>query len=414
MALRLISRQFVGFERSFSRQAKAFVEAGGTEVVTEFLEVEDLYDRMVSRKGCLTSDFDLILAVTDWYPTLIAQGALVPLDPLLKADPPLDWEQGGWMESMLMLQREDQPSGSGGRIYGLPYHDGPEMLIFRRDLFESEREQKDFADRFGRALEPPKTWGDFLEVAKFFTRPDEDLYGTIQAAFPDAHNIIYDFFLHLWTRGGEVLDSSGKPAFQNQIGVEALNFLKDLVHTHRVTPADCAGIDSVESGKRFAAGKVAMMVNWMGFAAFADSDEGSRVRKKVGGGLVPAGEGPGGAGCSLNIYWCLSIPAGSRDPENAYRFMKWCARPDMDLITSEEGGTGVRRSTWRTCAEQGVAGYAEMEALHDHARHLPRVPAFGGMSEILNEHLDKALNKGADVETELRRAAERCGELLKY
>ena len=296
MALRLIGRQFVGFERSFSRQAKAFVEAGGTDVVTAFIEVEDLYDRMVSRKGCLTPDYDLILAVTDWYPTLIAQGSLVPLDPFLKMDPPQDWEQGGWTESMLMLQREDPSSGSGGRIYGLPYHNGPEMLIFRRDLFESEREQKDFADRFGRALEPPKTWGDFLEVAKFFTRPDEDLHGTIQAAFPDAHNIIYDFFLHLWTRGGEVLDSSGKPAFQSPIGVEALNFLKDLVHTHRVTPADCAEIDSVESGTRFAAGNVAMMVNWMGFAAFADSDESSKVRRKVGGGLVPGGGGtaPGG------------------------------------------------------------------------------------------------------------------------
>jgi multiple sugar transport system substrate-binding protein len=408
MTLKLIGRKFVGFERALAGQAAAFAEAGGAGVEMEFLEVEDLYDRMVARKGCLGPDCDLMLTVTDWYPTLIAQKALAPLDAFLAGDPPQDWGAGGWTDSMLSLQRDD-----AGRIYGMPYHDGPEMLTYRRDLFESPEEQKRFGDRFGRPLKPPETWREFLGVAQFFTRPDEDLYGTVLAAFPDAHNILYDFFLHLWTRGGEVLDVQGSPAFHGETGVEALTFLRDLMHAHRVTPPDCAEIDSVRSGERFAAGQVAMMVNWMGFAAFADAHESSRVRGRVGCGLIPSGDGPNGAGCSLNIYWCLSIPAGSRQRGDAYRFLKWCARPDMDLLTSEEGAIGVRRSTWRAFAGRGVAGYASLESLHAHARHLPRVPAFGAMSEVLNEHIDRALNRGGDVEEELRRAARRCEELLK-
>ncbi|MSS70259.1 MAG: extracellular solute-binding protein [Candidatus Latescibacteria bacterium] len=406
MPLRLIGRKFVGFERALARQARAFAEAGGVDVEMDFLEVEDLYDRMVARKGCLKPDYDLMLAATDWYPTLCAQKALAPLDASLADDPPQDWGKGGWTDSVLALQRDQ-----AGRIYGLPYHDGPEMLIYRKDLFESPEERRGFSLRFGRPLEPPKTWGEFLEVAQFFTRPDEGLYGTILAAFPDAHNIIYDFFLHLWTRGGEVLDAKGVPAFQGETGVEALTFLRDLMRAHRVTPPDCAEIDSVKSGERFADGSVALMVNWMGFAAFADAHEGSRVRGRVGCGLVPSGDG--GEGCSLNIYWCLSIPAGSQRREDAYQFLRWCARPDMDLLTSEEGAIGVRRSTWREFAGRGVAGYATLEDLHARARHLPRVPAFGGMSEVLNEHLDRALNRGGDVAGELQRAARRCGELLK-
>ena len=405
MALRLIGRKFIGFERALARQARAFAEAGGPEVEMTFLEVEELYDRMVARKGCLEPDDDLMLTVTDWYPTLIAQNALAPLDAFLSDDPPQDWGMG-WTDSMLALQRDE-----AGRIYGMPYHDGPEMLIYRKDLFESSKERRGFFGRFGRPLAPPKTWGEFLEVAQFFTRPAENLYGTILAAFPDAHNILYDFFLHLWTRGGEVLDTKGMPAFQGEAGVEALTFLKDLMHEHRVTPPDCAEIDSVKSGERFADGQVAMMVNWMGFAAFADAHESSRVRGKVGCGLVPAGEGH--SGCSLNIYWCLSIPAGSRQQDDAYRFLRWCAGPDMDRITSEEGAIGVRKSTWRTFSERGVAGYSALEELHAHARHLPRVPAFGGMSEVLNEHLDRALNRGGDVGEELRQAAARCEKLLK-
>ena len=80
----------------------------------------------------------------------------------------------------------------------------------------------------------------------------------------------------------------------------------------------------------------------------------------------------------------------------------------MDMITSDEGAIGVRRSTWSEYAQRGVAGYDVLEELHANARHLPRVGNFGRISEILNEHLDRALNKGAVIEQELRKAADRC------
>jgi hypothetical protein len=41
---------------------------------------------------------------------------------------------------------------------------------------------------------------------------------------------------------------------------------------------------------------------------------------------------------------------------------------------------------------------------------MPRIRNFGQVSEILNEHLDRALNKGADIEKELESAAKRCAE----
>lgn len=431
MPLHLVGRKFVGFERALARQAEAFTRAGGPEVRFEFLEVEDLYARMVAQQGCLRPDYDLMMVVTDWYPTLFAQGALVCLDSHLAESAPPDWP-GGWTESMLGLQRHEslnpiparhdedhlhRPASvekDGDRTrsrfqncYGLPYHDGPEMLIFRRDLIESDVERERFSRQFGRDLVPPRTWQEFLETAQFFTRPEEGLHGTILAAFPDAHNILYDFFLHLWSRGGEVLDAQGRPAFDSPIGIEALTFLRDLMHRYRVTPPDCREIDSVKSGERFASGSVALMVNWMGFAAFADSHPSSRVRGRVGCAVVPRGDGPGGLPCSLNIYWCLSIPAGSRQPYEACRFLRWVARPDMDLITSEEGAIGVRRSTWSEFGRRGVAGYTELERLHAVARHLPRTAAFGPWSEMLNEHLDRVLNRGADPAAELRAAARR-------
>jgi multiple sugar transport system substrate-binding protein len=404
MALRLIGRKFVGFERALARQSQAFAELGGTEIELHFLEVEDLYERMVAGDGCSSGDYDLFLTVTDWYPALIADRAVQGLNAFIDQEPPQDWGSG-WPPSLLGLQRDE-----AGELFGLPYHDGPEMLIYRRDLFESEAERQLFSETVGGPLKPPRTWRQFLQVARFFTRPKDDLYGTVLASFPDGHNIIYDFALQLFTRGEQLMDDRGNPCFQGKTGVTSLSYLRDLSHRYKVTPPGCDQVDSVKSGEIFAAGKVAMMVNWLGFASFADVHESSVVRGKVAGGLVPAGDGPGAQAVSLNIYWCLAIPTGSAQAEEAYRFIRHCATPEMDLITSDEGGIGTRRATWSEYARRGVAGFDVMEELHAGARHMPRIRNFGQVSEILNEHLDRALNKGADIEKELESAAKRCAE----
>ena len=132
MALRLIGRKFIGFEKALERQAQAFAEIGGTEVELNFLEAEELYQRMVAGDGCTSGEYDLFLTVTDWYPTLIAGSAVRGLNAFIEQEPPPDWHSG-WPASLLSLQRDE-----AGELFGMPYHDGPEMLIYRRDLFESE------------------------------------------------------------------------------------------------------------------------------------------------------------------------------------------------------------------------------------------------------------------------------------
>lgn len=71
------------------------------------------------------------------------------------------------------------------RAYGVPYHDGPELFHYREDLFESVAEQRRFREEYGRSLDVSRTWTEFLKVAEFFTRPEEDLWGTVVAALPE-------------------------------------------------------------------------------------------------------------------------------------------------------------------------------------------------------------------------------------
>src|SRR3546814_13952114 len=82
-------------------------------------------------------------------------------------------------------------------------------------------------------------------------------------------------------------------------------------------------LDSVKSGLLFAEGKVALMANWFGFAAYADTSPESCVKGLVDVAPLPAG--PGGRSVSLNVFWVLTIGSGSPRKQLAWDFLPPCA-----------------------------------------------------------------------------------------
>ncbi|UUZ85192.1 extracellular solute-binding protein [Paenibacillus sp. P26] len=240
--LKLISREFEGFEASFRVQSEHFEKScGGWKVEREFEEIHRLYERMIAGREALSGRYDLFLCVTDWSPEAIRDGLLLPLDDYLRHDPPEGWPDA-WAPSMRGLQ-----TGPDDKIYGLPYHDGPEMFIYRSDLFSDPKERAAFAERYGYRLAVPETWKQFVDVAQFFTRPDEGLHGALTASYPDGHNHVYDFLIQLWSRGGELVTSRWEPAFHQTPGQEGLQFLVDLIHKYKVVPEAALEMDSVKA-----------------------------------------------------------------------------------------------------------------------------------------------------------------------
>ncbi|HWQ15269.1 MAG TPA: extracellular solute-binding protein [Roseiflexaceae bacterium] len=402
-------RTFDGFERALAEQTRHF-SALHPEVgfALSHAGPEELYAEMVQGGGAQGGTYDVMLALTDWLPDLMRRGGLLRLDAYLAADPPADWPHG-WAESVLGLQRDAQ-----GHVYALPYHDGPEIFHYRTDLFADPQEQARYERRFGRRLRVPETWSEFLDVARFFTRPGDGLYGTVVAGLNDGHNTVYDFLIHLWSRGGRLLDERLRPAFHGPTGVEALQFYVDLVTKHGVCPPRTLEYDSVAAGVAYAAGEGATMLNWSGFMAVAQLPP-SAIINKTRCAPIPRGDGPQGRHASLNVYWVLGVCAGSRQPDLAYQFLKETASPAMDKVTSLAGGTGVRRSTWNDPEIRAQFQYYEViEEVHRGADTLPALPEYPAINEVLNRMSWNAVQGRASVERALRDAAEECERILAH
>lgn len=386
--LRLICRQQEAFEHALHRQIELFqLENPDVRIQCEFLPIHEHFEKMVEGDSALSGDYDLFLCCTDWLPKVIADEKIISITPYIDESPPQDWPNG-WHKSMRKLVVQDE------QVFGLPWHDGPEVLHYRGDLFENENEKRNFLRTYGRELEPPRTWDEFIEVAQFFTRRDQGLWGCCQAAYTDGHNNVYDFLIQLWSRGGSLLDSGLNPRFYEKPGQDALQFLIDLFHRYKVAPLECLELGSVECGDYYAQGHAAMSWNWIGFAATCELPT-SRIIGSNRCTRIPAGSGRRGKSVSLNIYWALTIPSGSKNRSLAYQFLQFVSRPENDKLTSLSGANGTRLSTWRDPEIQcQFAYYKVIESIHESTRTLPAIPEYAAINEIISHAVHKAVHLG--------------------
>jgi multiple sugar transport system substrate-binding protein len=375
---RIAIRKFEPFESAIRKQWMAFESQTrtGLRLESEAFDLHPLQQSLFGQQGLSRGEWDVAFINTDWVSSIYSSGAVMDLSSYPRSDPPEDYPHG-WTESLLRLQNMH------GTVLGLPYHDGPECLLYRKDLFENSAENETYLQRFGTRLRPPKTWKEFSQIAHFFHRPQKHLYGTAFAAYPDGHNTVYDFLLQLWSRGGELLGSSGHLQFNTLEAVQALSFYRSMLQDKDAVHPASKKMDSVQLGGAFANGEVAMMVNWFGFAAMAETTASSKIRGKVGIAQIPHGET--GSSMSLNIYWMLSIATGSPYRNIAYRFLRHCASREMDKLLTLEGGTGCRRSTWNDEeVNRIVPFYGQLEDFHAIAREVPQLAQWPHIASIID------------------------------
>lgn len=382
---RVAIRKFGPFRSAVRKQWDAFeaTENTGLELDAPELDLHPLSESLFDRDGLRNGDWDVAFINTDWVASAHEKRALVDLAPMLRSDPPEGYPDA-WTPSLLRLQEVH------GEVLGVPYHDGPECLIYRTDLLEDPARL-------------PETWSEFRQLAQRLTRKEKGLYGTVYAAYPDGHNTVYDFCLQLWTRGGELLDSQGNLRLDTPQAVEALEFYRLMLDDKEAVHPASRDMDSVKTGYAFANGEVALMVNWFGFAAMAQTIPESRVKGCVGVAEIPHAEGC--TGTSLNIYWILSIAAGSPHREIAWRFLRHCASPAMDKLLTLEGAIGCRKSTWMDKnVNRVIPFYRRMEDLHARAREMPRRADWPHIGEVIDRMVMETINSREPVKTIVERA----------
>ena len=397
---RIAVRKYPPFEQAIRAQWQAFESITHTGLTLDLvaLDLHPLEDALFTSNGMRNGDWDVAFVATDWIAAMHQQACAVDLAPLLAFNPPQDYPQG-WTDSLLRLQR------IGTSVLGVPYHDGPECLIYRRDLFDDPTLRALYQQQFGVPLAPPTDWVAFHRTARFLHGCHPGLSGTVFAAFPDGHNSVYDFLLQLWTRNGELFDSTGHIRFNTPEAADALTFYRGVLADTAAVHPDCAKLDSVAAGLAFASGNVAMMINWFGFATMSHTSPDSAVRGLVDVTNLPSGGQ--GSTASLNVYWILSIAAGSSHRELAWQLLRKTLTPAMDKLTTTSGAIGCRKSTWHDPeVNSAIPFYHRIEQLHINAREIPQRADWPLIASIIDTLVTATITHTTPIEQLLHAADE--------
>lgn len=365
--LRLWGREFDGFRRAVAAHAGAW--DGGTVEAT-WLGLPELQAGVL---GPTSPDADLLVVPADWLPALAAGGRVRPLTAYVESDPPQGWPDA-WSPSF------HEGVTWGQDVYGLPFHDGPQLLFTRPSLLESD------------GLRAPATWSELLAVAGELHTPGGTA-GTVLAGAPDGHNNVYDLALHLWRLGGDLVDADGRVVVDTDEMRAALAFLRGVATT--LVPADAHDLDSNGSGQAFADGRVGVAVNWAGYAALAGV---GAVAGDVVCGVAPAHD-DGTPTTTVNAFWVACVTTTCADPDLAWDYLRHAASAAMDLETTRAGASGARRTTWAD--PDLLAAHPEhrlFEQAHAHSRPLPRLPELPRVVDVLSELVDAVVWRGEPVD----------------
>ncbi|MDY6875766.1 MAG: extracellular solute-binding protein [Chloroflexota bacterium] len=140
------------------------------------------------------------------------------------------------------------------QLYGLPLKADVSLLWYRKDWFAQE------------GLEPPYSWDDLLNVAKHFLQSRvREQYGLMYPlVFPGGMTggeaTVYNMMPFIWSAGGRVFDGESV-VLDAPSTRQALQFLRELVNLHHVSPPEVVSYKCDTIPWLFATGKAAMALD---------------------------------------------------------------------------------------------------------------------------------------------------------
>lgn len=220
-----------------------------------------------------------------------------------------------------------------GRYYGIPFMYAPQMLYYRKDLFDDVRLQRAFAKRYDTSLRPPLTLKEYNAVAEFFTtQTDAVPYGiSVTAAYNEC--FASEIHLRLQAFGSHICNGDGKVDLDNLQTLKAYINLKRAV---AFAKPDCMNTTDISAAADFSRGETAMLIT---YPAFLEGVSDLRKNSQIGCSLIP-GRVPILGG------WSMGVGRDSTRKEDAFRFLGWCCSEQISNYFTIMGGQTAITSTY--------------------------------------------------------------------
>jgi multiple sugar transport system substrate-binding protein len=328
----------------------AYERQTGIHVEVVFMNDRAIMSDLDQTNATAESAYDIIVVRHRLLGALVAKREVQPIDAFLN-DPTLhdprfvpdrDLFSNWWTE----LSSYDR------HFYGFPFTALTTYLCYRKDLLSDPANQRLFRVRFHREIRVPANWQEYLDLAQFFTRPEEHFYGTyIQGKHSLA--LWYEWLNLIYSFGGNIVDAP----HGSQYGDIVVNSPQNVAATEQYlkaipfSPPDTLSYGWNEAQNALQQGHVFMGLLWTDQAPFLEDPSVSKVAGKIGYSLIPSNmEKPFSQMEGLTYL----IVFGSKRTREAYKFLEWAMSQQVQDEQTLHGSSSIRRATYDNPSVKGL------------------------------------------------------------
>ena len=374
--------------------ARYYTRATGTDISVQVYPYDVIHELLCNLDG--TSDLDIIRMDATWL-SWFGPRVFEPLE-AIRPDIRSDMEH-------LIPGIAGQYGEIDGTLYAYPETPSPQLLFYRRDLFENTMIQRQYKERCREELRPPQSFEEYNRIAAYFTRelnPDSPVpYGST-LTLGNTGVAATEYLMRYFSLTTRLFDDEGNILLDTPEGVRAMEL---LAMTQRLAPpSPCAWWR--ETARRFAQGDIAMTVLFSNYASEMIGPA-SHIHTRIGYAMLPGGNPLLGGG----VMGCCRT---SRHKQEAVDFIRWYCSEEVSSAATLLGSVSPCQKTYKNYQLLDTYPWLSLTQTCFAASHVERVPAnaHGGFDErrflnILGLAVLKVLNGALTPAEAMRSAAER-------
>ncbi len=317
---------------------------------------------------------DVFLMDIIWINQFIKSGWLVPLDSLVK--------KNNFPTELFFPKVLDPVDKLNGILYTLPVSMDMGFLYYRKDLLS----------QFGYNS-PPQIWNELVEqsekIQKAERKGNSNFNGFVwQGA--QYEGLTCTFLEFIKSNGGRLM-KDGKVDVTGKKNLEALTFMRDLIHKYHISPPNIyTEMKEEEVRRAFQSGNALFERNWP-YAWALHQEKDSKVRGKVGITKLPHFEGDSSA--SALGGWFIAISKYSDVKGEAWEFVKYVTSFKIQKKMFEVMGYNPGRSDIYK-DEDLLKKYPRLEVLYEVLKSAvlrPTIPYYPQVSDVIQRYVNDCL-----------------------
>jgi len=350
-----------------ARYAKA--SATPVDISFTFVKYDELHDKIVTSAAATTATFDVILLDLIWTAEFGKKGYVIPLDDRITPE----------------IKSDITPAIFSAFVYNKQTWAFPFLANFQCFFYNA-----DHLDKAGFSAAPKtlEEWYDQMVALKS--------KNIVKFPYIDSWNqkegLVCDYVRTTGQCGGDLFDADGKPAMDTGAGLQALQFMRQLIDDGLADPA-ATNTDEPGAMNAFVSGAVSFNTNWTFVRGNMLDPKLSKISASARTGLLPPSKDNPAPTGSVSGFQGLAVMANSKNVAQSWDFIKFATDPTIqseNLQSEFPVWTSVQQSSQAKKINPDADLYATTLA---NVHHRPRVANYQQVSAIIQEEVHNCLLK---------------------